>query len=75
MDNVDHAAIAFQTLLAPDRTPEQPQIYDHGRITLTAAIATLALGGAERIVLDWAARCAQSAELQRAAGCAATCLR
>src|SRR5215218_7878144 len=57
MDNVDHAAIALQTLLAPERAADQPQVYAHGRVTLSAAIATLALGGAERIVLDWATRC------------------
>jgi len=58
MDSADHITAALQTLLAPERAQTQPPLYDHGRPTLTAAIATLALGGAERIVLDWAASCA-----------------
>jgi len=59
MDSADHAAAALQTLLAPEHAQTQPPLYEHGRPTLTAAIATLALGGAERIVLDWAASCAE----------------
>ena len=51
---VDPAA-ALNLLLAPPRAEAQPPLYDPGRPQLTAAIATLALGGAERIVLDWAA--------------------
>ena len=67
MDSVEPAAIAattataaaaVQALLAPERAHRQPPLHDAGRHALTAAIATLALGGAERIVLDWAASCA-----------------
>ncbi len=58
MDSIEHNARALQTLLAPERAQRQAPLYDHGKPALTAAIATLALGGAERIVLDWAAGCA-----------------
>src|SRR5687767_3017097 len=46
-------------LLAPESVPGQPGLMKAPRQALTAAIASLALGGAERIVLDWAASCAQ----------------
>lgn len=52
------AATALQRILAPPHAAVQPPLFDAGRPALTAAIATLALGGAERIVLDWAAGCA-----------------
>jgi hypothetical protein len=45
-------------LLAPERAAEQPPLLDASPLPLTAAVASLALGGAERIVLDWAERCA-----------------
>jgi glycosyltransferase involved in cell wall biosynthesis len=45
-------------LLAPDRAEFQPPLIVAPRQQVTAAIASLALGGAERIVLDWAASCA-----------------
>jgi glycosyltransferase involved in cell wall biosynthesis len=64
MDSADHTAVALQTLLAPERAQTQPPLYEHGRPTLTTAIATLALGGAERIVLDWAASCAPQYNVQ-----------
>src|SRR5262245_44435393 len=51
-----HSALA--TLLVPETAPAQPPLLDAGRPAVTAAVASLALGGAERIVLDWAARCA-----------------
>lgn len=51
-------ATALQRILAPPHATVQPPLFDTGRPALTAAIATLALGGAERIVLDWAASCA-----------------
>jgi glycosyltransferase involved in cell wall biosynthesis len=59
MDSIDRAAVATSTLFAPARAADQPPLCDHGRPALTAAIATLALGGAERIVLEWAASCAR----------------
>jgi glycosyltransferase involved in cell wall biosynthesis len=52
------AAAALDRILAPPRAEVQPPLYDQKPSQLTAAIATLALGGAERIVLDWAAGCA-----------------
>lgn len=54
------AAVALNLILAPPRADTQPPLYanDNHPLQLTAAIATLALGGAERIVLDWAAGCA-----------------
>ncbi len=60
MDSVEPVATAtiIPTLLAPERAERQPPRFAPDRPTLTAAIATLALGGAERIVLDWAAHCA-----------------
>ncbi|HKA41070.1 MAG TPA: glycosyltransferase, partial [Burkholderiales bacterium] len=45
-------------LLAPEIWPEQPPLHDAGRCEISAVVASLALGGAERIVLDWAAGCA-----------------
>ena len=52
-------ATAVDLILAPAQAKTQPPLYgsEHPPPQLTAAIATLALGGAERIVLDWAARC------------------
>lgn len=41
-----------------ETAPEQPPLLDPGRREVSVAIGTLALGGAERIALDWAARCA-----------------
>lgn len=64
MDSIDHTMIGLQTLFAPERADNQPPLYDHCRPTITAAIATLALGGAERIVLDWAAGCAAHYEVK-----------
>jgi glycosyltransferase involved in cell wall biosynthesis len=52
------AIAALDLILAPPRAEVQPPLYEPGRPQLTAAVATLALGGAERIVLDWAAGCA-----------------
>jgi glycosyltransferase involved in cell wall biosynthesis len=46
------------TLLAPEFSAEQPPLLNPVRPVLSAAIGSLALGGAERIVLDWAASCA-----------------
>src|SRR5262245_14073930 len=51
-----HSALA--TLLVPETASVQPPLIDAGRPAVTAAVASLALGGAERIVLDWAASCA-----------------
>jgi hypothetical protein len=48
-------ALAF--LCPPQDATEQPPLYRSGRVCLTAALGSLALGGAEHIVLDWAARC------------------
>jgi glycosyltransferase involved in cell wall biosynthesis len=45
-------------LLAPPAVPDQPPLLDLATAEVNAAVATLALGGAERIVLDWAARTA-----------------
>ncbi|MBI3917246.1 MAG: glycosyltransferase [Betaproteobacteria bacterium] len=50
---------ALATLLAPDSAQDQPALMYPGRAELSAAIGSLALGGAERIVLDWAASCAR----------------
>ena len=50
------------TPASPDAAPWQPPLLDgdtHTRPRLHAIIASLALGGAERIVLDWAARSAR----------------
>lgn len=44
-------------LFAPDSAPEQPPLMHAAGAQVSAAIASLALGGAERIVLDWAASC------------------
>jgi len=44
---------------APQRAVEQPPVLPGARMQMTAAVASLALGGAERIVLDWAARTAR----------------
>ena len=38
--------------------PDQPPLLDLPPAEVNAALGTLALGGAERIVLDWAARTA-----------------
>lgn len=44
-------------ILVPTATVDQPEAYSlKGRNELTVAIASLSLGGAERIVLDWANR-------------------
>jgi glycosyltransferase involved in cell wall biosynthesis len=48
---------ALAAILAPERAPEQPPLSDPSPLEVTAAIGSLALGGAERIVLDWAAGC------------------
>jgi hypothetical protein len=60
MDTVErgvrHAILA--ALLAPERAAEQPPLFPPARQALSAAVASLAPGGAERIVLDWAAGCA-----------------
>src|SRR5689334_21777154 len=47
-------------LLAPERASEQPPLLDARPLQTTAAVSSLALGGAERIVLDWAELCARS---------------
>ncbi|MCC7486011.1 MAG: glycosyltransferase [Burkholderiales bacterium] len=51
---------ALATIIAPERAARQPPLCAPERAVLNAAIASLALGGAERIVLDWAAACARS---------------
>ena len=45
-------------LTPPGSAPLQLPLVELGRCEVSVAIGTLALGGAERIVLDWAARCA-----------------
>lgn len=47
-----------ERVLVPGSAPEQPPLLDLPPAWLNAAIGTLALGGAEHIVLDWAARSA-----------------
>ena len=54
-DVVEHP---LARLLAPAAVPDQPPLLDLPPAEVNAAVATLALGGAERIVLDWAARTA-----------------
>src|SRR5262245_45581508 len=49
---------ALETVLVPEAAPVQPPLLDADRPAVSAAVASLALGGAERIVLDWAASCA-----------------
>ena len=49
---------ALSTVLVPERAHEQLPLMPMAPIELTAAISSLALGGAERIVLDWAQGCA-----------------
>jgi hypothetical protein len=44
-------------ILASATQAAQPPLLDQPPVELHAAIASLALGGAERIVLEWAARC------------------
>ena len=46
-------------VFAPESAADQPPLMFAPRHEVTAAIASLALGGAERIVLDWAASCAR----------------
>ncbi|HYH41278.1 MAG TPA: glycosyltransferase, partial [Burkholderiales bacterium] len=48
----------LQAVLAPASAADQPPLMQSAAREVTAAIASLALGGAERIVLDWAASCA-----------------
>jgi len=57
MDDGAHAArelTAAAHWQAPATAAFQPALFSPPAVTLHAAIATLALGGAERIVLDWA---------------------
>jgi glycosyltransferase involved in cell wall biosynthesis len=56
VDTTQHAS-THTPFFAPQAAATQPPIADTPRLPLTAAIATLALGGAEKIVLDWAAAC------------------
>jgi glycosyltransferase involved in cell wall biosynthesis len=49
---------ALSTMLVPERAEEQPPLLHLPPLELNAVIASLALGGAERIVLDWARSCA-----------------
>ncbi len=51
-----HFAEPLSRILAPDAAAVQPPLLARTPQVLHAAIASLALGGAERIVLDWAAR-------------------
>ena len=55
LEQAQQAALA--AILAPECAPEQPPLSDASPLEVTAAIGSLALGGAERIVLDWAAGC------------------
>ena len=50
---------ALARMLAPAMLAEQPPLLLQTAPRLHAAVASLALGGAERIVLDWAARSAR----------------
>lgn len=52
------ATAALDLIFAPPRANTQPPLHAGETPQLTVVIATLALGGAERIVLDWAASCA-----------------
>ena len=45
-------------VLAPASASDQPPLLETAPHQVTAVLASLALGGAERIVLDWAASCA-----------------
>ena len=45
---------SLEALIAGGPAVAQPPLGAAGPVDLTAAIASLALGGAERIVLDWA---------------------
>ena len=47
-------------LLASPSAIEQPPLRDLAPVSLHAAIGSLAIGGAERIVLDWAAQAARA---------------
>ena len=58
-DQRNAAATTLARMLAPERAAAQPPLLDAEAPQLTVAIATLALGGAERIVLDWAMHCAK----------------
>jgi glycosyltransferase involved in cell wall biosynthesis len=49
---------ALESVLSPISAADQPPLLALPAVPLHAAIASLALGGAERIVLEWAARCA-----------------
>jgi glycosyltransferase involved in cell wall biosynthesis len=48
------------TLIAPTAAAQQPPRIDLEPLVLHAAIGSLAIGGAERIVLDWAAAASRS---------------
>jgi len=50
---------ALATLIAPEASPGEPALIELGRAVVSAVIGSLALGGAERILLDWAASCAK----------------
>lgn len=50
---------ALATLIAPEGSPGEPALIELGRADVNAVIGSLALGGAERILLDWAANCAK----------------
>jgi glycosyltransferase involved in cell wall biosynthesis len=49
-------AEALERIIARSDPASQPPLREHAPAVLTAAIASLACGGAERIVLDWAQR-------------------
>jgi glycosyltransferase involved in cell wall biosynthesis len=53
-----HFGRTLERILAPDAASTQPPLLARRPRVLHAAVASLALGGAERIVLDWAARAA-----------------
>lgn len=56
-----NAAVSWH---APAAAAIQPPLYPRSEITLHAAVASLALGGAERIVLDWAAAAAATRRIR-----------
>ena len=49
---------ALATIIAPEASPQEPALLELGRVNVNAVIGSLALGGAERILLDWGASCA-----------------
>ena len=59
MDSLESKAGLSASLFLPTAAVKQPPHFPATRTTLTAVISTLAMGGAEKIVLEWAASVVQ----------------